>query len=75
MVNKPEARSQSPSATRRGEKPEVRIIQLPLTKKEAMTLKFGDVVLINGFIVTGRDKVHKFLFNGKNQKKDMPFNL
>jgi len=50
-------------------------INLPLTKKDAMKLKVGDVVLINGLIVTGRDKVHKFLFNGKNQKKDMPFNL
>ena len=50
-------------------------INLPLTKKDAMKLKVGDVVLINGFIVTGRDKVHKFLFNGKNQKKDMPFKL
>lgn len=52
-----------------------KIINLPLTKKDALNLKVGDVVLINGFIVTGRDKVHKFLFNGKNQKKDMPFNL
>ncbi|MDO9289502.1 MAG: FumA C-terminus/TtdB family hydratase beta subunit, partial [Thermodesulfovibrionales bacterium] len=50
-------------------------INLPLSKKDIMSLKVGDVVLINGLIVTGRDKVHKFLFNGKNQKKDMPFNL
>ncbi|MFA4829118.1 MAG: FumA C-terminus/TtdB family hydratase beta subunit [Thermodesulfovibrionales bacterium] len=52
-----------------------KIINLPLTKKDALSLKVGDVVLINGLIVTGRDKVHKFLFNGKNQKKDMPFKL
>ena len=52
-----------------------KIITLPLTKKDAIKLMAGDVVLINGLIVTGRDKVHRFLFNGKNQKKDMPFNL
>ncbi len=52
-----------------------KIITLPLTKKDAIKLMAGDVVLINGLIVTGRDKVHRFLFNGKNQKKHMPFNL
>ena len=66
MVKKAESREQ---------RAEGRVINLPLTKKEAMKLRAGDVVLINGLIVTGRDKAHRFLFNGKNQKKHMPFNL
>jgi fumarate hydratase class I len=52
-----------------------KIINLPLTKQDVLNLKVGDVVLINGLIVTGRDKVHKFLFNGKISKKEIPFNL
>ncbi|MDP2277351.1 MAG: FumA C-terminus/TtdB family hydratase beta subunit [Nitrospirota bacterium] len=52
-----------------------KIINLPLTKKDVMGLNAGDVVLINGMIVTGRDKVHKFLFYERPSKKDIPFNL
>ncbi len=51
------------------------IINLPLTKKDALSLKVGDVVLINGLIVTGRDKIHKFLFDKKLSKKEIPFEL
>lgn len=51
------------------------IINLPLTKKDVMGLNAGDVVLINGMIVTGRDKIHKFLFYERPPKKDIPFNL
>jgi len=66
MVKKPEARSR---------KPEVKTIKLPLTKKEVLKLKVGDVVLINGLIVTGRDKIHKLLADEKPLKKDIPFDL
>src|SRR5574340_85063 len=52
-----------------------KIINLPLTKKDVMGLNAGDVVLINGMIVTGRDKMHKFIFYEKLSKKDIPFNL
>lgn len=52
-----------------------KIISLPLTKADVLTLKVGDMVLINGQIVTGRDKLHKYLFNEKPSKKDIPFNL
>ncbi len=51
------------------------IINLPLSKKDVMGLNAGDVVLINGMIVTGRDKIHKFLFYERPPKKDIPFNL
>jgi len=53
----------------------VKKINLPLSKKDALSLKVGDVVLINGIIVTGRDKIHKFLFYERPSKKDIPFNL
>lgn len=66
MVKKSEVRSQ---------KSGVKTINLPLNKKAIQSLKVGDVVLINGLIVTGRDKIHKFLFNEGPLKKDIPFNL
>jgi len=50
-------------------------INLPLTKGNVLSLCVGDMVLINGQIVTGRDKLHKFLFNKKPSKKQIPFNL
>lgn len=59
----------------RGQGSGVRTIQLPLTKKDALSLKAGDVALINGLIVTGRDRMHKFLFHKKLLKKNIPFNL
>jgi tartrate/fumarate subfamily iron-sulfur-dependent hydro-lyase beta chain len=52
-----------------------KIINLPLTKDEVLLLHVGDMVLINGQIVTGRDRVHKFLFNEKPTKRQIPFNL
>ncbi|TAL22861.1 MAG: fumarate hydrolyase [Nitrospirae bacterium] len=52
-----------------------KIINLPLTKKDVLKLKVGDVVAINGLIVTGRDRVHKFLFNEKPLRKNIPFAL
>ena len=50
-----------------------KIINLPLTKKDVMGLHAGDVVLINGMIVTGRDKIHKFLFLRKAVKEGYSF--
>lgn len=50
-------------------------IKTPLTKDDVLGLKIGDMVLISGQIVTGRDRVHKFLFNERPSKNEMPFNL
>lgn len=50
-------------------------IDLPITEDDVRSLKVGDVVLINGRLVTGRDKLHKFLFNEKPSGRRMPFNL
>lgn len=52
-----------------------KIINLPLTKDNVLSLKTGDVVLINGQIVTGRDRIHKLLFNERPPKEEIPFNL
>ena len=46
-----------------------------MTKKDALSLHVGDMVLINGKIVTGRDKAHKFLYNERPVKVKIPFNL
>ncbi len=54
---------------------EKKLIKLPLTKKDVLSLNVGDRVLLNGQIVTGRDKVHKFLFNERPGIKEIPFNL
>jgi fumarate hydratase class I len=53
----------------------VKRIILPLTKKDVLSLHVGDMVLINGKIVTGRDKAHKFLFNKRLSQGTIPFNL
>jgi fumarate hydratase class I len=50
-------------------------INLPLTKDEVLSLNVGDMILINGQLVTGRDKLHRFLFNEKPSKEKIPFNL
>ncbi|MEK6673945.1 MAG: FumA C-terminus/TtdB family hydratase beta subunit [Nitrospirota bacterium] len=51
------------------------IIKTPLTKEDVLGLKIGDMVLISGKIVTGRDRVHKYLFNEKPKKDEIPFDL
>lgn len=45
-----------------------KIIRLPIGKKDVFNLHAGDYVLLNGVIVTGRDRVHKYL-SEKNDKK------
>lgn len=57
------------------EKSAAKRINTPLTEDIVISLKVGDMVLINGLIVTGRDKVHKFLVHEKPDKKDIPFEL
>ncbi len=46
-----------------------------MTREDALLLHAGDRVLINGQIVTGRDKLHKFLFSKRPPKEQIPFNL
>ncbi|MDZ7260731.1 MAG: fumarate hydratase [candidate division KSB1 bacterium] len=42
----------------------VKILKTPLSEKEIRSLKVGDIVIINGTIFTGRDAVHKYLYDG-----------
>jgi len=50
-------------------------IHLPLTEDAARSLHAGDRVIINGLIVTGRDKLHNFLFNERPPEKRIPFHI
>lgn len=52
-----------------------KIINLPMTEDEVFSLRAGDMVFLNGVIVTARDKLHKFLFKEKPSRKNIPFNL
>lgn len=52
-----------------------KLINLPMTKKDALSLHVGDMVLVNGKIVTGRDKIHKFLYSERPARVKLPFNL
>lgn len=54
---------------------EVRRLKTPLSEEDVLSLRVGDFVLISGLIVTGRDKVHKFLVHKKPDKNDIPFEL
>ena len=46
-----------------------------MTKDDVLSLHVGDMVLITGKIVTGRDKIHNFLFNERHARSQIPFNL
>lgn len=50
-------------------------ITLPLSAEEARGLKAGDLVSISGAIVTGRDRVHKYLAERRPARNEMPFDL
>jgi len=46
-----------------------------LESKELRSLRAGDIVSLSGAIVTGRDRVHKYLFEQKPPKAEIPFDL
>lgn len=50
-------------------------LTLPLTAEDALSLKVGDMVLLNGLIVTGRDKVHRFLRDVRPSVGELPVDL
>ncbi|NOX36742.1 MAG: fumarate hydratase [Calditrichaeota bacterium] len=43
---------------------QAKVLNLPVSEAEIRQLKVGDVVLLNGPLFTGRDAVHKYLFDG-----------
>lgn len=67
----PEFRIQNPELKTH----KAKIINLPMSEDDVLSLKAGDMVFINGVIVTGRDRLHKFLFKEKPSGKKMPFRL
>ena len=50
-------------------------IELPMSSSDVLSLKAGDIVLLNGNIITGRDRVHKYLFENKPPREDIPFDI
>ena len=48
-------------------------LKLPLSETDVLSLRASDSVLLSGEIITGRDKVHKYLFHEKSPK--LPFDL
>jgi len=47
----------------------------PLSEEDVSSLRVGDFVMLNGMLVTGRDRVHKFLFSEKPRSNSIPFEL
>lgn len=50
-------------------------LRTPLSSEDVLALKAGDLVSISGNLITGRDKIHKYLTEQKPDKKDIPFDL
>lgn len=50
-------------------------LQTPLKSEEVLSLNAGDMVLLSGKIVTGRDRVHKYLIEKRPRKEEIPFDL
>jgi fumarate hydratase class I len=50
-------------------------LQVPLSSDDVLALKAGDIVMLNGSIVTARDRIHKYLFEQQPRMEDIPFNL
>jgi fumarate hydratase class I len=48
---------------------------MPLSAEDVSLLRAGDIVLLNGPIVTGRDKVHKYLVEKRPLKTEIPFEM
>ncbi len=43
---------------------EAKILKTPVSEQVIRSLRVGDIVLINGTVFTGRDAVHKYLYEG-----------
>lgn len=50
-------------------------LRTPLNDEDVKKLKFGDRVLINGMIYTGRDAAHQRLFDLLKKGGDLPFDI
>ncbi|NTU42566.1 MAG: fumarate hydratase, partial [Nitrospirales bacterium] len=59
----------------RGQTAELKRLSTPLSEKDVRGLRVGEMVLISGRIVTGRDRVHKYLFHEKPPVEELPCDL
>jgi fumarate hydratase class I len=50
-------------------------LTLPLAAEVVSSLRTGDLVLLNGSLITGRDKVHKHLVEKRPPKTEIPFDI
>lgn len=50
-------------------------LDLPLSEDDVLGLNAGQLVLLRGRLVTGRDRLHKFLFHERPPREDIPFDL
>jgi fumarate hydratase class I len=50
-------------------------LQIPLSQEDVLSLKAGDLALLSGSIVTGRDRMHKYLTEHEASRDDVPFDL
>ena len=50
-------------------------LRTPLSSENVLSLRAGDFVSISGSLITGRDKIHKYLAEHRPGKKDIPFEL
>ena len=51
----------------------VKKLTTPLTAEDVQELHAGQMVLITGRIFTSRDRLHKFIFQERPRKQDLPF--
>ena len=51
------------------------VLKAPFSEDDVLSLNVGDIVLLGGEVVTGRDRIHKLLFNERPSKEDIPFTL
>jgi tartrate/fumarate subfamily iron-sulfur-dependent hydro-lyase beta chain len=50
-------------------------LTLPLKEEDVLRLRAGQMVLLSGRLVTGRDRLHKFLFHERPLRESLPFEL
>lgn len=46
-----------------------------MTEQDVLSLRVGEIVFLNGKIVTGRDKIHKLLCRDTRARQEVPFDL
>lgn len=53
----------------------IKELSLPLSEKDVLELRAGDVVSITGNLLTGRDRIHRYLVEKRPPKEEIPFEL